>query len=165
MPKSKKGIPEEIREWIRYDKATGKMYWLKSKGKARAGQEVGTLNKLGYIQMRFNNVIYRGHRVAYFLHHGVEPNVVDHINEVKNDNRISNLQSLTDDQNRQLTRIRSGTHGVCWCKDKSHKAGGYFRATWGTEILYQGTNEQKARRIRHAREQKWLDENPHIRME
>jgi hypothetical protein len=160
-----KRIPEEIREWIRYDHTTGKMYWLKSKGKARAGAEVGTINALGYVQMRFNCVIYRGHRVAYWLYHGVEPDVVDHINEIKHDNRIANLQSLTDDENRQLTRIRSGKHGVCWCKDKTHKTGGYYRATWGTEILYQGMNQYAARQARRAAEQNWLAENPHIRIE
>ena len=160
-----KRIPEEIREWIRYDHDTGKMYWLKRKGKARAGAEVGTVNSHGYVQMRFNSVIYRGHRVAYWLYHGTEPDVVDHINEVKSDNRITNLQSLTDNENRQLTRIRSGSHGVCWCVDKSHKADGFYRATWGTEIPYQGTNQYAARQARRAAEQKWLDENPHIRME
>ena len=160
-----KRIPEEIREWIGYDSATGKMQWLKRKGKARAGAEVGTINLHGYVQMRFNGVIYRGHRVAYWLHHGVEPDVVDHINEVKSDNRITNLQSLTDNENRQLTRIRSGTHGVCWCVDSTHKAGGFYRATWGTEIVYQGTSRHLARAARTAKEQEWLSNNPHIRME
>ena len=159
-----KRIPEEIREWISHNPQTGDMTWLKRKGKARAGATVGTINKLGYVQMRFNSVIYRGHRVAYWLYHGVEPEIVDHINEVKDDNRIDNLQSLTDNENRQLTRIRSGTHGVCWCIDKTHTAGGFYRATWGTEIVYQGTSKHLARAARVAKEQQWLDENPHIRV-
>jgi hypothetical protein len=164
MPQRIKEVPEEIREWLEYNPHTGDLIWLKSRGKAKAGAAAGTLINHGYLQLRFMEVNYRCHRVAWFLHHGVQPYILDHVNNVKTDNRLANLQEVTDQENLILARIRNGK-GVCWCNDKSHKAGGFYRATWGTEIMYQGLNEQKARRIRHAREQGWLEENPHIRME
>jgi hypothetical protein len=163
MPQRIKEVPEEIREWLEYNPHTGDLIWLKDRGPIKAGAVAGTLLK-GYLQTRFDKVNYRCHRVAWFLHYGVQPYILDHVNNVKTDNRIVNLQEVTDQENLILARIRNGK-GVCWCNDKSHKAGGFYRATWGTEIMYQGLNEQKARRIRHAREQGWLEENPHIRME
>jgi hypothetical protein len=86
------------------------------------------------------------------------------VNNNKSDNRITNLQEVTDQENLILARIRNGK-GVFWCNNKTFTKGGFWRATWNTEILYQGPDEQEARQVRAAREQRWLDENPHIRME
>jgi len=158
-----KAIPEHIGEWLEYRSDTGDLIWLKDRGPIKAGAVAGTKLK-GYLQLRFEKVNYRCHRVCWLLHTGEQPYILDHVNGRKTDNRITNLQEVTDQENLILARIRNGK-GVCWCNDKSHRAGGFYRATWGTEILYQGTNQLKARRVRAEREQKWLDENPHIRME
>ena len=163
MPQRIKAIPEHIGEWLEDRADTGDLIWLKGKGSIKAGAVAGT-NLKGYLQMRFEKVLYRCHRVCWFLHTGEQPYILDHVNGMKSDNRITNLQEVTDQENLILARIRNGK-GVCWCNDKSHRAGGFYRATWGTEILYQGTNQLKARRVRAEREQEWLDENPHIRME
>ena len=107
MPQKIKEVPEEIRGWLEYNPHTGDLIWLKGRGKAKTGSVAGTLLK-GYLQLRFEKVNYRCHRVAWFLHYGEQPYILDHVNNVKSDNRIVNLQEVTDQENLILARIRSG---------------------------------------------------------
>jgi hypothetical protein len=63
-----------------------------------------------------------GHRLAWFIHYGeMPPMVVDHINEDKTDNRISNLQLLSNRENlAKAIEAKGGTPspcvGVTWSK-------------------------------------------------
>lgn len=59
------------------------------------------------------------HRLAWFYTYGRWPTQdIDHINEVKNDNRFCNLREATRAQNMQNVRKHkhntSGLKGVCW---------------------------------------------------
>ena len=164
MPQRIKGMPTTLREWLKYQPETGDLIWKKGRGQVKTGAVAGTLLEHGYLQLGFEGVYYRCHRICWFLYYGKQPYIIDHVNNNKKDNRISNLQEVTDQENLLLARIRKGK-GVFWCNVKDHKAGGFWRATWNTEILYQGLDEQEAQQARAAREQRWLDDNPHIRME
>lgn len=122
---------------IRYDKNSGSMTWLEKpstdKDSARwnaryAGKECGTLDDKGYrrILLRFEtNKTFkiRAHRLAWFIVNGVLPNgEIDHINQDKLDNRISNLRDVTKEVNQRngtrKSNNTSGVAGVCWHKQR-----------------------------------------------
>ena len=90
-------LEDELREYFRYDPGSGKIYWRKRKGPRRApGEEAGYLQKGGgYWHIRFNRKGILGHRVAWFLYYSYWPKEIDHINGVKNDNRIDNLREVS----------------------------------------------------------------------
>lgn len=53
------------------------------------------------------------HRVAYYLHYGSEPEVIDHANTIRDDNRITNLISTMHKGNNQnKTRYKNSTYLV-----------------------------------------------------
>lgn len=58
-------------------------------------------HSLGYIQVRFGGKVMKAHRIIWEMHHGdVPPGLeIDHINGVRDDNRIENLRLLTHQQN------------------------------------------------------------------
>ena len=66
-----------------------------------------------------NGRMYKEHRVIWFAYYGKWPiNQIDHINGIKDDNRISNLREANSFQN-QMNRAEqknntSGRKGVCF---------------------------------------------------
>lgn len=118
-----------LRQLIRYDSKTGKLYWLP---RARchfktvrncnawntnyAGNECGYSTNGAYIRLRIFDRNFFAHRVAWAIHHGQWPTEIDHINGVRTDNRITNLREVTTQQNRQNaaqhSRNTSGVSGV-----------------------------------------------------
>jgi hypothetical protein len=76
---------------LSYDPKTGVLIWKKS------GKEAGCYHKgKGYRVVSVNNRQYKAHRLAWLLHYGRWPNpYIDHINGVRDDNRIANLRETT----------------------------------------------------------------------
>ena len=76
----------------------------------------------GYRYMNIQGKTYTEHRMIYVWHNGKIPEgyVVDHINNIRNDNRIENLQLLKRKQNNRKTVLysnnKSGTMGVRYHK-------------------------------------------------
>jgi hypothetical protein len=131
-----------------YDQETGLFT------KKKTGKQSGRDHE-GYIRIRFNvkgkEVKLYAHRIAYYFIHGFLPNEVDHINQVKSDNRISNLRSVSRSDNVINTTLRisnkSGIKGVSWCrgrnkwiaqiqKDKKRHFLGYFNDINDAEASY-----------------------------
>lgn len=55
----------------------------------------------GYVVVPFEGVVYMAHRLIYAIVYGKEPNEIDHINGIKDDNRLENIRSCTRSQNIQ----------------------------------------------------------------
>lgn len=78
--------------------------------------------------LRLNGRSYGAHRVAYAFVYGAQPEMIDHINGNRSDNRIANLRAATQSlnmQNRRTASSRSGTGalGATWeAKDKKYRA-------------------------------------------
>ena len=119
--------PCYIRQRMRYDPDTGKLYWLPRErpGSERwngryAGREAFTaIRNTGYFHGRLDGACYQAHRIAWVLHYGEWPRgQVDHVNHIKTDNRISNLRDVTHQQNHrnipQSRKNTSGQTGVHW---------------------------------------------------
>ena len=108
-------VVEETVKWsnyFRYEK--GKLFWLvQLSSRGVLGSEAGHKSKsTGYIRLVVNKQEQLAHRVIYEMHHGVIPEgkMVDHINGIRNDNRIENLRLATHQQN-QWNRKKSEVKG------------------------------------------------------
>jgi hypothetical protein len=78
------------------------------------------------------------HRVAWAIYYGHEPNVIDHINGDRLDNRIANLRNGTQSQNcrnqKLSQRNRSGFIGVFWAANAGK---------WRAQMRCDGRTESK----------------------
>ena len=86
---------------LNYDPCTGVFTKLiKSRG---SHKEVGYVSPKGYrmISISVDGISkgVRSHRLAWFVYYGEMPNIIDHINGVRYDNRIINLRSCNNQQN------------------------------------------------------------------
>lgn len=84
---------QTIQDKFNYNSATGIL------SNAYNGK-VYTANNKGYINVTCNNKSYTAQRVAWELFYGVEPQGdIDHINSIRDDNRITNLRDVTHREN------------------------------------------------------------------
>lgn len=104
----------------------GALYWkVKRTNRAPVSSRAGCLNKItGYRRVRLFGRCTMEHRIIWELHNGEIPEgmEIDHINHVRDDNRIENLRLVRRQQNNQNASRRkdntSGVTGVSWCKTK-----------------------------------------------
>jgi hypothetical protein len=98
---------ERLRELLHYDPETGVFTALKDRFGLKAGSVAGTKHNNGYTQLDIDGRRYLTHRLAWFWTYGEWPKQIDHINRVRNDNRIANLRSVTQAVNALNGSIRS----------------------------------------------------------
>ena len=159
--------PELLRKLLRYDPETGKLFWLERTsdlfvdGKHTAQRRCKRWNSMfsgkeaftatdnnGYKISSVNNMMQRAHRVIWAMHYGTWPeNQIDHINGCASDNRIENLQDVTNRVNQRNRKLNnnntSGFHGVVM-----NESSGNWKATIKTrdKLVYLGTFSNKERR-------------------
>ena len=93
---------DELRRTYNYDKDTGifSRKILKPGPKGAVGTILGTIDKDGYLTMRFSGKTYKLHRLAWLYVYGEFPDgEIDHMNRVRNDNAINNLRVTTRSEN------------------------------------------------------------------
>ena len=147
--------PEVIRQLLRYEPDTGKLFWKErpvsmfKSGTGRysaernaaiwntrfAGKEAFTaLLANGYPHGEILGQQHRAHRVIWTMVHGREPkDHIDHINGDRADNRIVNLREADASENNynsgRRAHNKSGYKGVIWYRTRS---------TWRAEIRANG---------------------------
>lgn len=91
----------ELKSQLHYNPETGIFTWAIDKSNfIYAGDIAGTLNITGYRHITLNGVTYKEHRLVWLYVHGYYPDKdIDHINNIRNDNRIVNLRLATTTQN------------------------------------------------------------------
>jgi hypothetical protein len=109
--KSNDPLPIKDLDLSKYRYIDGKLY-----------KEVGCADTVDYKRISIGGINYLLHRVIFFLCHGYEPDVVDHIDRDRSNNSIENLRAATKSQNAQNCRIRSdntsGFRNVNWHRQK-----------------------------------------------
>ncbi len=112
---------EKLKTVLHYNADTGEFTWLqRSKGRRKNGV-AGWQSGKGYIAITLDYKKYRAHRLAWFWVHGEWPaDEIDHINGIRDDNRLANLRSVTKSENarnkRRYKKNKSGANGVSWYK-------------------------------------------------
>jgi hypothetical protein len=147
MAKQALPCPTVLRQLLRYEPKTGKLFW---KPRARFWFTTDNSHKLwnakfadqpamsaitkdlGYLVGNVLNRRIYAHRVAWAIVSGAWPHgQIDHINGNRADNRLANLRDVTSAENRKNTKRRSdntsGTVGVAkkrngW-RARIHKGG------------------------------------------
>ena len=115
---------EQARELLHYDPETGVFTWRVAKGRKSKGMLAGCINHYGYIQIGIDGTRYKAHRIAFLITNGSWPSEhIDHINGIRDDNRIANLREASQSINMQnllrpMEGNTSGFLGVCWDKEK-----------------------------------------------
>lgn len=122
---------ERLKELVSYNPETGEFTRLKTsnRGRWKAGQHTGCISTgTGYVMIWLEGKLWTAHRLAWLYIHGSWPSEeIDHINRIRNDNRICNLRQATRKENAANTKTwsSSGRKGVSW--DKS-------RGKWSAKI-------------------------------
>jgi HNH endonuclease/AP2 domain len=99
--------------FLSYNKDTGHLTWIGRTGpRDMTGQRAGTQKKDGYRYVRFKNHMILEHRLCWLIVMGELPYQIDHINQVKSDNRFCNLRAASNYQNSMnKTRQSNNTTG------------------------------------------------------
>lgn len=111
---------ERLKELLNYDPETGVFVWnVAANGSIKLGQRAGCVGSAGYRQIKIDKKIYLEHRLVWFYVHDCWPtNQLDHINRVKDDNRLCNLRAVSHQENMWNTTKqkinKSGYAGVSW---------------------------------------------------
>ncbi len=154
---------EELKEFLDYNANTGIFTWIKKPcKKINVGQQAGTANKDGYIQIVFKHRCYLAHRLAYYMYHGVDPleNLVDHEHGGESNNKINNLRLASYSQNgSNHIKLRSdntsGVIGVHWDKTRK-KWVAFIRVNCKRKHLGYFINKEDAIKVRKEAEIKYF---------
>ena len=113
---------ERLRELLHYSAETGVFVWRQFRGRnAKLGDVASNGHPSGYRFITVDGRSYAAHRLAWLHTYGAMPaKYIDHINGVRDDNRLENLRDVTPAVNKQ--NIKGAR--------KDSKASGLVGAFW-----------------------------------
>ena len=145
---------EQVKEWFEY-RSGGALHWRKGRKKAQKGNRYGSKRTDGYRRGWLLGKQYFEHRLIWFYHYGEWPkDDLDHINGIRDDNKIENLREVTKQQNqfnRKSNRgSSSGYKGVCYHKNINKWMAYFCSGSKRTHIGYFGTEIEAAKAYDNA---------------
>lgn len=115
------------KELLDYDTETGVFTWKVTRGSVSVGSIAGRITHKGYITIQIESKFVKAHRLAWLYIYGIMPDEqIDHINGVRNDNRISNLRLATPAENQQNQRAAHSRNTTGYLGVS--KVGNHFKA-------------------------------------
>jgi hypothetical protein len=110
-----------VRSLLSYNKDTGDFTWLVSRGNIKNGKRAGSpsldrRSSRSYYKIKIDKKLYGAHKLAWLIHYGEWPDMLDHIDGDSLNNRISNLRKCDMSENKANSRLyknnSSGAKGV-----------------------------------------------------
>jgi hypothetical protein len=141
-----------------YEYKDGHLYHKGTHGRAKQGNRAGVLTN-GYIQLSIYGEKMREHTAIWIYFHDKEPKFIDHINGIRDDNRIENLRDVLHIQNCQnQKRKNTNTSGYTGVRHNGSSWEAYIMVNYKKKHLGSfGTIERAIR----AREQANIKYNFH----
>lgn len=146
---------ELLKEHFEY--RDGHLYWIKPTARhVKVGQQFGSYCDKGYKAGKLKSKWHREHRLIWLYHYGEWPKEhIDHINGIKDDNRIENLRECTVQQNQFNKKSwgKTSSHkGVSWGKQNKKWKAQYTHKSKLYHVGYYTTEEEAAEAYRKATE-------------
>lgn len=109
----KRAVPYEMTQEVLnvyFEYRDGFLYAKAPRVRVPVGKKFQTKNNCGYVQLGFASTVTLAHRIIWIMHHGPIPDghEIDHVNKIRDDNRIKNLRVLTVHENRSNNSGRGG---------------------------------------------------------
>ena len=111
---------ELVRSMFDYDPSTGHLLHRFNRARCKRGDRGGSLKPNGYRLVNIKGRFFQSARIVWLHQYGCWPaHQIDHINHVRDDDRLENLRDVTAQQNlHNLSATRknnlSGVPGVRW---------------------------------------------------
>lgn len=120
MHHKKLPIASDLNERFLYSESNGELTYRTDSGyRIKAGMRAGSIKRNGYRQVSINGKVYAEHRLIWRMVTGQDPGelTVDHINEIKDDNRFDNLRLATE---KEQARYWIKNHSQKWRQKNSY---------------------------------------------
>lgn len=145
----------------------GSLYWkIKTNRNMKIGRMAGSMAGNGYMQVHCFGKVRLMHRIIWEMHNGDIPEgmEIDHINHIRDDNRIENLRLVSRTQNAKNLSMRSDNTsnvvGVSW-DNKSKKWYAKIAVNGKQIALGRFSNLSMAAECRKAAEEKYCFHKNH----
>ena len=128
---------DKLRHLLQYTE-DGKFVWKNPQtNRVKIGDVAGSVKRNGYRHVQIDNTCHLEHRLVWIYFYGCLPdNDIDHINGIRDDNRVENLRAATRTENMRNSKRRkdniTGVVGVY----RDHK-----RDKWYSTIRLSGKNK------------------------
>jgi hypothetical protein len=110
----------------------GNLYRKQTTKGGKPGAKLGCDSGYGYIRVYFKGKRVTVHKIIWMMHNGKIPTgmQIDHINGIRNDNRLENLRLVTNKENHRNKKKpktnTSGHIGVSWKSERNKWAASIF---------------------------------------